>query len=170
MSVANALKLRRQQKDQPSPTSEAPESGTPIRLRLHESIQTALTWTTQWEPSKRRILQSMAPQIMRMIGLEADERLERFVRKTATLCVYILHGEGAVITLEAEEMVVYATGDDPDATDVRSDQPEGEGAGSPTGGDGLGKDDPRGTLDLGLLHEISNGSDIDLGLQAEIPG
>lgn len=114
MSVANALKLRKQQKEaaQQSSTSESTEAfGTPIKLRLRESIQTALTWTTRIEPSKRRLLHSMVPQVMRMLALEDSDRIERFINKFCRVMVYVLAGPGGVMTIEAEVMTDAATPD-----------------------------------------------------------
>jgi hypothetical protein len=107
MGVTDALKLRRQQKEAQafqSPTLEEEGFGTPTKLRLREVIETALSWMTRVEPSKRRILQSMVPQVIRMVGQEDPERVDRFVRKTASLAVYVLEGPGASLLIHAEEM------------------------------------------------------------------
>ena len=176
-SVLKALAMRRAQaelnREHPSPTLEAPENGDPIKLRLQEAIASSLTWTSRIDPSRRRILNAMVPQVIKMVASEDPVKLERFVAKTMGLCAYILEGDGAVINVAAHEMPredesVNPSTDEPDQ--LRPDLATREGAGAGPGGDRDGQDDAGGDADFRLLPSLPQLPDPDPGFKAEIPG
>ena len=173
-SVLRALALRKAQSElqnqaPPSPTSE--ETPTPVKRRLQESIEVALTWSNRIEPKRRVLLNAMVPQVVRMVASEDPEKLARFVAKTMGLCAYILEGDGAVIEVAAYEMPREDDASEPidsDADRLRSDLSSRAGEGVSPGGDGLGQDDDGGESSLRLLQSLPEIADPDLGLEAQV--
>ena len=106
---------------------EAPENGDPIKLRLQEAIASSLTWTSRIDPSRRRILNAMVPQVIKMVASEDTVKLARFVAKTLHSAIANAENNNKLRpeTLRIKEAVAGT------ATTIKRFQPKARGSAGP---------------------------------------